>query len=128
MSYMLDTQMLIWAASDPDRLSQRARHVLLSEPLLWLSVVCIWEIALKRRSKHASFAGEPDDFVEWANDNGMLWVPVKADHTLAAHRLPLLHTDPFDRMLVAQASVEELTLLTADKVIARYPGSVELVS
>lgn len=127
MRYMLDTQMLIWAAAAPERLPAFAHDVLQSENLIGLSVLCIWEIGLKRRSKHPGFSGEPDDFAGWADANRFEWLALNVDHVLAAQSLPPVHNDPFDRMLVAQARVEGLLLITADKTIAQYPGPIQLI-
>ena len=99
---------------------------MLTGPLCF-SVVSIWEIAIKRALGRANFLTEPGAFRRNLLENGYREIAVAGAHALAIVGLPKHHRDPFDRMLVAQASVERLALLTADDEVARYPGDIRLV-
>ena len=93
-----------------------------------VSVAGLWEIAIKRGSStRRDFTVDPARLREGLLDHGYDELPVEADHVIAVRDLPPIHGDPFDRMLVAQAIVEGITLLTADPLVARYPGPVRKV-
>lgn len=128
MKLLVDTQLLLWAAGEPRRLSVVARERLEhAENELIFSTVSIWEIVIKRGLGRADFRVEPHRLWRGLIDNGYAELAISAAHALALERLPALHKDPFDRMLLAQTGVEGLTLLTADAALARYPAAVELV-
>lgn len=125
MSFLLDTHLLLWAAGAPERLPPAAR-VILEDPnsVLAFSAVSLWEIVIKRGLGRADFVVEPRALRRGLLDNGYREVPVLSEHALAIERLPLLHRDPFDRMLVAQAQEEGMTLLTTDERVAQYGGGI----
>ena len=118
MKLLLDTQLLLWAAGQPERLSMTARK-LLNNPRheLLFSAASLWEITIKQAT--GKLTG-PADLAERVRDMGFRELPVTYAHAIAAGRLPPHHRDPFDRMLVAQAAVEGLTLVSRDESIARY--------
>ena len=123
MRFLLDTCTLIWWTEDSDDLSVRAREVLGARSHEFaLSVVSMWEIANKMASGKLP---AKDPLAEWAEaviDNyGFELLPIDLHAVAQVSRLPLLHKDPFDRMLVAQAMVQGLVLLTPDKEIRQYP-------
>lgn len=126
--YLLDTHLLLWAALQPERLSQRAAELIgdRSSPLAF-SVVSIWEVVIKLARGRFDFAVVPEDFRRNMLALGYREVEVTADHALAVGGLPPIHNDPFDRLLIAQARVEGLTFLTSDILVARYPGAIERV-
>ena len=115
---LLDTHVLLWWQLEPDRLSSNAASVLRSpRSRLVLSAASLWEISIKRKKGHLDL---PDSFVEGIVDSGLSLLPMTPEHATAAGALPLHHRDLFDRMLVAQAQAEGLTLVTADGWIDAY--------
>ncbi|GGE83789.1 type II toxin-antitoxin system VapC family toxin [Massilia psychrophila] len=125
MKLLLDTHLLLWAAGDPSRLSAVA-HALIEGPdnELFFSAVSLWEISIKRGLGRSDFQADPRVLRRGLLDNGYSELPVTSEHAVAIESLPPIHKDPFDRMLVAQATVEGITLLTADSLVAQYPGPV----
>jgi len=128
MKLLLDTHLLLWAAGEPNRLSATARK-LINTPTneLLFSAASLWEVTIKRGLGRKDFQANPRLLRRGLLDNGYTELPILSDHVVALESLPLIHKDPFDRLLVAQATVEGITLLTADSVVAQYPGSVRLV-
>ena len=128
MNLLLDTHLIIWAGWTPRRISSAARSLISSpDNELIFSAASLWEIAIKQGLGKDDF--EVDARVLRRNllDNGYNELPVVGDHAVAIRSLPLIHKDPFDRILVAQATVEGITLLTADPIVARYPGPIRKV-
>lgn len=127
MKLLLDTQLLLWAAGQPERLSASARE-LLQDPgnELLFSAASLWEIAIKKSLGRGDFRVEPRLLRRGLLDNGYLELPVTGQHAVSIDGLPPLHEDPFDRLLLAQALAEGVTLLTADAQLARYPGPVRM--
>ena len=128
MKLLLDTQLLLWAAGQPERLSSRARRQLRDpDNELLFSAVSLWEITIKTSLGRDDFRVEPRVFRRALIDNGYVELPITSEHAVNVDSLPPLHKDPFDRLLVAQALVEGITLLTADAQLARYRGPVRKV-
>ena len=128
MRYLLDTHLLLWAASDPERLSPAALAVVADAAAdLWFSVASIWEVAIKASLGRRDFAVDPHLFRRGLLEAGFAELSITGPHVAAVVDLPPLHRDPFDRVLVAQARVEGLVLLTRDPALARYPGSIRLI-
>jgi PIN domain nuclease of toxin-antitoxin system len=128
MNFLIDTQLAIWALFDDPRLSQEARLILDDkENRFQFSVCTIWEIAIKRGLNKAGFQHDPREIRRHLIRNGCTELLILSEHVIEAGSLPLPHKDPFDRLLVAQAKVEGITLLTADPQIARYSGSIKRV-
>jgi PIN domain nuclease of toxin-antitoxin system len=125
---LLDTHLLLWAAGRPDQLPAAA-HVLLDDPgnELLFSPVSLWEIAIKRGLGRDDFQVDPRLLRRGLLDNGYDELAITSEHAIAVDLLPPIHKDPFDRILIAQSTVEGITLLTADPLVARYPGSVRRV-
>jgi PIN domain nuclease of toxin-antitoxin system len=128
MKFLLDTHLLLWAAGQPNRLSASARK-LIDTPTneLLFSAASIWEVAIKRGLGRSDFQADPRLLRRGLLDNGYSELPVLSDHVVAIDTLPPIHKDPFDRLLVSQATVEGITLLTADSMVARYPGPLRIV-
>ncbi|HXB67971.1 MAG TPA: type II toxin-antitoxin system VapC family toxin [Candidatus Acidoferrales bacterium] len=123
MNYLLDTSTLLWAARDPDRLSPRARRICVArKDSLVVSVISMWEIVIKSRTPGFDVSDPVERLAVWVEGLGARVLPVEAAHAYAVDRLPGIHRDPFDRMLVAQAVVEEMPILTKDEIIHRYPA------
>lgn len=128
MKLLLDTQLLLWAAGQPERLSTAARRQLnnASNELLF-SAASLWEVTIKKSLGRDDFRVEPRLLRRELLDNGYTELPVTSEHAVSVDGLPDLHKDPFDRILLAQALTEGITLLTADAQLARYPGPVRKV-
>lgn len=128
MKLLLDTHLLLWVAVDHPRMSSRTRAILNNlENELSFSASSIWEIAIKRGQQRKDFLFDPREIRRLAIENGYQELPILGQHAVAVENLPPIHKDPFDRILIAQAVVEGITLLTADSVIAQYPGPIRKV-
>ena len=128
MKLLLDTQLLLWAAGQPERLSARARRQLANRKNeLIFSAVSFWEISIKKSLGRDDFRVEPRVLRRALFDHGYVELTVTSEHAVNLDALPPLHKDPFDRLLIAQALVEGITLLTADAQLARYGGPVRKV-
>lgn len=128
MKLLLDTHLLLWAAGQPAHLSEEAR-TLIDAPQneLFFSAASIWEVVIKHGLGRADFQADARLLRRALLDNGYGELPIGSEHAVAVDSLPPIHKDPFDRILVAQAQVEGITLLTVDPVVARYPGPVRVV-
>jgi PIN domain nuclease of toxin-antitoxin system len=128
MRFLLDTHLVLWSLSEPERLSRQASLLLQSRQNDFVfSVVSLWEIGIKRGLKKKGFQHDPRVLRRTMLDDGYEELPVLGQHTVEVDILPPIHKDPFDRILIAQAMVEGITLLTADETIARYPGPIHKV-
>ena len=128
MKLLLDTHLLLCAASWPDRLSASAQALIESpDNDLFFSAASLWEITIKSGLDRADFQVDARTLRRSLLDNGYRELPIASSHAVAVADLPPLHKDPFDRLLVAQASVEGITLLTADTLVAQYPGPLRKV-
>jgi PIN domain nuclease of toxin-antitoxin system len=125
---LLDTHLLLWAAGQPKRVPAAARR-LLADPdnELLFSAASLWEVAIKGGLGRNDFQVDARVLRRGLLDNGYVELPVRSEHAVAIDGLPPIHKDPFDRLLVAQATVEGITLLTTDAVVAQYPGPVRRV-
>ena len=128
MSLLLDTHVLLWASAAPDRLPSGAREMIedTSEPIFY-SAASIWEVAIKNGLGRADFQVDPRLLRRALLEHGYDELAVTGVHAAAVDQLPPIHRDPFDRLLVAQAQLEALTLLTADRRVGRYPGPIQLI-
>lgn len=128
MNLLLDTQLLLWAASEPERLSTKARTLLLDPAnQLMFSAASLWEVTIKNNLDRPGFKVDPRRLWRMLLVSGYRELPVTSEHIVAVNDLPQLHKDPFDRILVAQARVESLLLLTVDKAVAKYGEGVREV-
>ncbi len=128
MKLLLDTHLLLWAAGEPQRLSKQAR-TLIDNPdnELLFSAASLWEVAIKRGLGREDFKVDARLLRRGLLDNGYSELPIISDHVVATESLPLIHKDPVDRILVAQATVEGVTLLTIDSLVSQYPGPIRTV-
>lgn len=128
MKLLLDTHLLLWAAGRPDLLSAEALALIGDTGSeLAFSAVSLWEVAIKNALGRADFSVNLRALRRGLLENGYREVPVLGEHALALETLPPHHRDPFDRMLVAQARIEGITLLTSDATLARYGEPVRKV-
>lgn len=129
MRLLLDTHLLIWALSDPSRLSSGTRDLLENTGNdIFFSAASIWEIAIKAGLGRVSFAHRPGDIARAALVTGFEELPIRSDAAEKVEELALLHRDPFDRLLIAQALCGPLRLVTADTQLVPYTDLVMLVS
>jgi PIN domain nuclease of toxin-antitoxin system len=121
VSLLLDTHVVLWWLADDVSLGEDMKTRLDHEPDVYLSSASIWEVAIKQAIGKLK---EPYDLPERIRDSGFRHLPITAEHAIEAGRLPLIHRDPFDRMLVAQARCANLTLVTKDPGIQQYDVAV----
>ena len=118
MLLLLDTHTFLWWNADDAALGQIAREAIAEpENIVFVSAATAWEIATKRESGKLEAPGAVAD---WIQDNGFTEIAIEVEHAILSAELPKRHRDPFDRLLVAQASIEELTLVTSDSEIVKY--------
>ena len=128
MTLLLDTHLLLWAAGDPGRLSSKSQELLCNPAAeLMFSTASIWEVVIKNTLGRSDFRVEPRQLRDGLIQNGYGELVIRSEHALAVDLLPPIHKDPFDRILIAQAQVENVTLLTMDNRVVRYPGPIQAV-
>ena len=128
MKLLLDTHLLLWAAGTPDRLPTAALSLLddpQNEPIF--SSASLWEVAIKHGLGRRDFQVDARLLRRGLLDNGYAELPITSEHAVTLDSLPPIHKNPFDRILVAQSMVEGIMLLTADPLVAQYPGPVRRV-
>jgi PIN domain nuclease of toxin-antitoxin system len=125
---LLDTHLLLWAALSPHRIPPRAAKAigLRSRPFRF-SVASLWEVAIKTSIGRQDFAVDPVALRQWLLSEGFVEQPIDAIHVLHVASMPLHHRDPFDRLLIAQASIEGLALWTVDEALQPYGRMVHVV-
>jgi PIN domain nuclease of toxin-antitoxin system len=125
---LADTHIILWAAIAPEKLSRAAATALKDESnQLFFSATSIWEVAIKSALNKKDFNTDARLLYRGLLDAGYIELPVTSEHAVAVSSLPSLHKDPFDRILIAQATVEGITLLTSDRQVAKYPGPIRKV-
>lgn len=128
MNLLLDTHILLWAAAEPQKLSPEASALIGDHKnSLYFSAASVWEVVIKNGLGRPDFQVDAHLLRRGLVDNGYLELPITSQHTLAVSHLPDIHKDPFDRILVAQAESEGFLLLTADELVAGYPGPIRQV-
>lgn len=125
MNLLLDTHVALWAIIDSPKLSTRARHLIESpRSALWISTASVWEIAIKHGLGRGDMPVAGHEAVRYFLQAGYRFLPVEAEHAVAVEELPSHHHDPFDRILVAQALVEPMRLVTHEPAVARYSDTI----
>lgn len=118
MKYLLDTHILIWWAEDNKKLKSQHKEIIADpENMIFVSVVSVWEVIIKTKLKKIRLKTSVDKIIERYDFNV---IDIKMEHILALNKLKDYHKDPFDRLLIVQSKVEDLTLLTDDKLINQY--------
>lgn len=126
MKLLLDTYVFMWYDNDPEKLSRRVQELCKDpEHVLLLSVASIWEMQIKSQLEKLQLRMPLPEIVREQQENGIEVLPIEPAHIFALNSLPGHHKDPFDRLLIAQAIVEEAVLLTADPLIQQYPIKTE---
>jgi PIN domain nuclease of toxin-antitoxin system len=124
MRVLLDTHLLLWALSSPEKLSKRARERIDSSEV-YASAASIWEVSIK--SALGKLKADPNEVLAAVEPAGFNHLPIVAGHAAKVAELPAIHQDPFDRLLIAQARFEPMILLTDDEVLGGYGELVEVV-
>ena len=127
MKLLLDTHMLLWAAAGTLP-NDAEKMVIDGNNILYFSPASIWEIGVKQRLGRSDFKVDPEVLRRGLLDNQYQELSITSLHALAANELPQIHKDPFDRMLLAQAKAEGISLLTSDSTLRDYPGPVIFIS
>ena len=121
MNILLDTHAVKWFFDDDKRLPQSAIDAIYSpDSDIYISIASIWEMAIKLSIGKLQLNGGIANFVDAINDNGFQLLDITPEHTIEVVKLPLIHRDPFDRMLIAQAMVEDMVIMTVDTNIIKY--------
>ncbi|HWS62798.1 MAG TPA: type II toxin-antitoxin system VapC family toxin [Steroidobacteraceae bacterium] len=123
MRVLLDTHLLLWALSRPSKLSAATRKKIVAADV-FVSAASIWEVSIK--SALGKLAANPSEVLAGIEPAGFSLLPITGEHTAKVAELPMLHKDPFDRMLVAQALVEPMLLLTNDETLRGYGSFVNV--
>ena len=128
MKFLLDTHLLLWAAGQPERLSKPARELIENpDNMLFFSAASIWEIAIKSSLGREDFKADSRLIRRGLIDNGYQEIAISSEHAAGVQALPLVHKDPFDRLLIAQSLVEGMPLVTVDPILSQYPGMIQQV-
>lgn len=128
MNLLLDTHVALWAITDHPALGREARSLILATSnSIHVSAASIWEIAIKHALRKKSMPLSAGQAVSWFAKAGYSLLPVTAEHAVQIEKLPALHADPFDRILVAQAITAPMRLITHDGMVARYSDTVILI-
>lgn len=125
MNLLLDTHVALWAITDSPKLSQTARDLLQSpKATLWISTASLWEISIKHSLGKGGMPVSGSQALMYFRESGYRLLPVEAEHAVAVETLPSHHQDPFDRILVAQALVEPMRLITHNASVALYSDTI----
>ena len=123
--FLLDTNALIWTLSDPEELSNPAKDVITnSDNKLFVSIATLWETTIKQSIGKLDLEGDVLDIVEECEREGINILSIQPQHLKKLEKLPLIHRDPFDRLIISQAIYEDLTIITKDSMIPKYDVSV----
>jgi PIN domain nuclease of toxin-antitoxin system len=124
LNLLLDTNVLLWWFADSPRLRSDVREMIIASPVVYVSAATTWEIEIKRALGKLK---APADLEEALSESNFVPLVITVVHSITAAKLPRHHDDPFDRMLIAQASLESLMLVTVDKRLKDYKATVQLV-
>lgn len=125
MNLLLDTHVALWAIADSPKLPLKARELIASpRTSVWISTASIWEIAIKYSLGRGDMPISGQTALRYFSESGYRQLPIEAEHAVAIEDLPAHHSDPFDRILVAQALVEPMRLMTHDATVALYSDTI----
>jgi len=121
MNFLLDTHTILWALSDDEKLSEKAKfEILATDNNKFISLISAWEVAIKISLNKLSLEGGVVQFLRQIEGDGFELLPIRAEHIALVETLPFHHRDPFDRLIVATAIAESMTIITADANIRLY--------
>ena len=119
MNYLLDTHVILWWLTDPKNISSKAQKIIANkEERIYLSSASCWEMAIKKSIGRLKF---PTNILEILTSGGFEVIPITATESLSVADLPYIHQDPFDRLLIVQAKLNDMILITRDETIMQYP-------
>ena len=124
MKYLLDTHTLLWFLDKSEYLSQKAFSLITSDEKIYVSIVTLWEIAIKRSIKKLNINHSSSELKEICEKENIEILPLSEKHIDLIHEMPFFHNDPFDRMIIAQAQSENLSIITKDSKIKLYDVNV----
>ena len=125
MNLLLDTHIALWAIADSPKLPKKARELIESpKSTVWISAATVWEIAIKHSLGRGDMPVSSQNALRYFRESGYRLLPIEPEHATAVENLPAHHADPFDRILVAQALVEPMRLITHDPMVARYSDTI----
>jgi PIN domain nuclease of toxin-antitoxin system len=125
LNVLLDTHVALWAITGSPKLPRNALELIESpKSSVWISAATVWEIAIKHSLRRGDMPVSSQDALRYFRDSGYRFLPVEPEHAVAIEDLPAHHADPFDRILVAQALVEPMRLMTHDPMVARYSDTI----
>lgn len=125
MKYLIDTQILLWALEESENLSVRSKNLLLdSSNVLYVSIASLWEIAIKLSISKLELRQSLAQIVQVLPQMDISVLPIIPTHVLAVESLPLIHRDPFDRIIIAQSIAENIDVISSDGVFGQYPVTV----
>lgn len=125
MNLLLDTHVALWAISDSPKLPRQARELILSpKATVWISAASVWEIAIKHALGRGDMPVSGQDAVRYFRESGYRFLAIEPEHAVAVEELAAHHQDPFDRILVAQALLEPMRLITHDSTVALYSDAI----
>jgi len=125
LNLLLDTHVALWAITDSPKLTLKARELIASpRTTVWISVASVWEIAIKHALGRGDMPVSGQEAGRYFRESGYRFLPIETEHAFAVQDLALHHHDPFDRLLVAQALVEPMRLMTHDPMVARYSDTI----
>ena len=128
MNLLLDTHVALWAITDSPKLPPKAKELIASPKTnVWISTASIWEIAIKHSLSRGDMPISGHEALRYFSESGYRQLPIEAEHAVAVEDLPAHHNDPFDRILVAQALVEPMRLMTHDALVALYSDTINKI-
>jgi PIN domain nuclease of toxin-antitoxin system len=128
LNLLLDTHVALWAITDSPKLPQKVRELIQShKTTVWISAATVWEIAIKHSLGRGDMPVSGQDAERYFRESGYRFLAIEAEHALAVEGLVQHHHDPFDRILIAQALVEPMRLMTHDSMVARYSDTIIVV-
>ena len=119
--YLVDTNILLFSLDQTEKLSHKIIDILENEEILYISMVSFWEIEIKRNLGKPKIPYNPIELAEYFLSQSYLIKDININHIAELQQLPVIHNDPFDRLLIAQAIADNLVILTSDRTIPQYP-------
>ena len=119
--YLIDTNILLFSFAQTEKLSEKVKHILQTEDAVFISMASFWEIEIKRNLGKLDIPFSPKELMNYCLEQNYSILNINIEHISELEKLPKIHNDPFDRLIICQAISENLTILTADATIPRYP-------
>lgn len=119
--YLIDTNILLFSFAQTEKLSTKVKHILQTEDAIFISMASFWEIEIKRNLGKLDIPFSPKELMNYCLEQNYSILNINIEHISELEKLPKIHNDPFDRLIICQAISENLTILTADAIIPKYP-------